>query len=636
MAAAPTDRQTAAAPSTSTLTDDQAAAWRDVAALGGEVLRLAGLDASGGGLASDHGIGSNNWVVAPSMSLDRRRAARQRPASRHLDAVDLVHQRPPLRDGRRRLPVRRGRRLRSRACRASCSGTTRASRGARPTSIRTSRTSSSRPSTRPTRPLPRSRRDVPAVRRPHRADPRVRRRIRDPRGPRDDPRPDPQRRRRAPDRRAADGAPLGGDVRRRRPRPHLEAILGLNTAANFEDFRASPRRSTAPRPRTSSTPTSTATSATSSRATCPIRSDPLDRGDRPVRGDDGGGRVDRPDPVRRPAVAPRPAGRLDRHRQQRGRRRRLPALHRRGMGPGLSRRADHRPASTATAQDGLTVQEMAPIQNDTAPLAPATSSRCSTRPLPATADGTAIADRIAAWDGACDVDSLGCAAYMAWEYRVLRDLFDDDLGPLARDYVGSPVSVGRAAAACSTTRRRAGGTTRPRRPAETARTSSSCARWTRPEPSCGPRSASPTAGRGAVSTPRPSGKRPSGRERHRAAGVVLQPGSACPRPARPVPSTPATSGSASRLSGPDRPGLRAGRHRPALRRDQPAELPADHRHARSRRRPDRSSPPASPGNPFDRHYDDQIEKWRTGETVPLPFTRDAVDAAAVATLTLSP
>ena len=39
-----------------------------MAALGGEVLRLAGLDGSAGGLASDHGIGSNNWVVAPSMS----------------------------------------------------------------------------------------------------------------------------------------------------------------------------------------------------------------------------------------------------------------------------------------------------------------------------------------------------------------------------------------------------------------------------------------------------------------------------------------------------------------------------------------------------------------------------------------
>ena len=60
--------------------------------------------------------------------------------------------------------------------------------------------------------------------------------------------------------------------------------------------------------------------------------------------------------------------------------------------------------------------------------------------MPATPDGATIADRIATWAGDCTVDSLGCSAYMAWEYRVLRDLFDDDLGPLARDYVGSPQS----------------------------------------------------------------------------------------------------------------------------------------------------------------------------------------------------
>ncbi len=42
------------------------------------------------------------------------------------------------------------------------------------------------------------------------------------------------------------------------------------------------------------------------------------------------------------------------------------------------------------------------------------------------------------------------------------------------------------------------------------------------------------------------------------------------------------------------------------------------------------------GNPYASHYDDQIEPWRTGETLALPFGRDAVAAATVATLTLSP
>jgi penicillin amidase len=57
-----------------------------------------------------------------------------------------------------------------------------------------------------------------------------------------------------------------------------------------------------------------------------------------------------------------------------------------------------------------------------------------------TDDGRTIAARIAGWDGACDIDSLGCAAWNAWEYRVLRDIFDDELRTLARDYVGSPFS----------------------------------------------------------------------------------------------------------------------------------------------------------------------------------------------------
>src|SRR5262249_40445571 len=44
------------------------------------------------------------------------------------------------------------------------------------------------------------------------------------------------------------------------------------------------------------------------------------------------------------------------------------------------------------------------------------------------------------WDGNCDVDSLGCAAWSMFEYRLQRDVFDDDLGSLAREYVGTSVS----------------------------------------------------------------------------------------------------------------------------------------------------------------------------------------------------
>src|SRR5207244_9733881 len=49
--------------------------------------------------------------------------------------------------------------------------------------------------------------------------------------------------------------------------------------------------------------------------------------------------------------------------------------------------------------------------------------------------------RILSWDQACNASSEGCAAYMTAEYRILRGLFDDDLGlGLARDYVGTTMS----------------------------------------------------------------------------------------------------------------------------------------------------------------------------------------------------
>jgi penicillin amidase len=91
-------------------------------------------------------------------------------------------------------------------------------------------------------------------------------------------------------------------------------------------------------------------------------------------------------------------------------------------------------------QDGLSVPEMNAIQTDSAPLRARGIVEAIAEARPATRDGALIAERIADWDGSCIVDSMGCAAYMAWEYRVLRSMFDDELGPLAREYVGSTSS----------------------------------------------------------------------------------------------------------------------------------------------------------------------------------------------------
>ena len=59
------------------------------------------------------------------------------------------------------------------------------------------------------------------------------------------------------------------------------------------------------------------------------------------------------------------------------------------------------------------------------------------RAEPTTADGRLLLERIQAWDGFCGVESIGCAAYMAVEYRLQRELLDPRLGlDLAREYIG--------------------------------------------------------------------------------------------------------------------------------------------------------------------------------------------------------
>ena len=47
-------------------------------------------------------------------------------------------------------------------------------------------------------------------------------------------------------------------------------------------------------------------------------------------------------------------------------------------------------------------------------------------------------------NGRFDVDSVGCASYMTFEYHLLRGLFDPRLGlDIARGYVGSTRSARR-------------------------------------------------------------------------------------------------------------------------------------------------------------------------------------------------
>jgi penicillin G amidase len=47
-------------------------------------------------------------------------------------------------------------------------------------------------------------------------------------------------------------------------------------------------------------------------------------------------------------------------------------------------------------------------------------------------------------------------------------------------------------------------------------------------------------------------------------------------------------------------------------------------------------PTGQSGNPASPHWNDQHELWTAGELRPLPFTRSAVEAAAVARLVVRP
>ena len=90
----------------------------------------------------------------------------------------------------------------------------------------------------------------------------------------------------------------------------------------------------------------------------------------------------------------------------------------------------------------VTLDTMAAIQGDTLLLRAArlTSGLLDLAPSPATADGRAVLDAITGWQGTCETSSTGCAAYVTFELALERAVFDDDLGPQARDYVGSGYS----------------------------------------------------------------------------------------------------------------------------------------------------------------------------------------------------
>jgi hypothetical protein len=147
----------------------------------------------------------------------------------------------------------------------------------------------------------------------------------------------------------------------------------------------------------------------------PVRSDPADRGDRPVSGSDGTGEwvgripfdklPSRTDPGDGWIVTANNAIVDDGY----------PGFIGQEWDPGY--RAERIiDLVNLAAEDGVTIEDMARIQADTSPLRARDIGMRLEGAEPATEDGRTIAGRIGSWSGDCAVESLGCAAYMTWEY----------------------------------------------------------------------------------------------------------------------------------------------------------------------------------------------------------------------------
>ena len=217
----------------------------------------------------------------------------------------------------------------------------------------------------------------------------------------------------------------------------LETIFRINVAADFDDFRAAFEGY--------GTPSQNFVYADVDGhigyvmpGLVPIRP-PGDLGDRPVRGDDGAHDwlgyipIDElpamADPAEMRIVTANNAVVDDGY----------PYLIGREWDPG-DRAARILERLDGAGAGGVSIDEIGDIQMDSVPIRTRHLQARLARGTPETDDGKAVAALIADWAGSCDPDDAGCAAYMVAEYRLLRAVFDDDLGTLAREYVGSPPS----------------------------------------------------------------------------------------------------------------------------------------------------------------------------------------------------
>jgi penicillin amidase len=428
----------ASTPAAASASIGDPAAWRDVAAAGGRLLEIAGLDGADG-IAGDHQVGSNNWVVGPSKTTTK---------------TALLANDPHLGIGMPSVWYMNG--LRCRTISAEC-----------PYSV----AGVSFPG-------------VPGIVLGHNAkiawgatnvDPDVEDLFTIDVDPANDANylvagesiPFENRHETI---KVAGGADVQLDVRTTRDGPIVndvdsrlkdapllalrwtgtdavdgtfEAIFHLNVASNFDEFHAAFATYGAPSQNFVYADTAGHIGYVLP-GRIPIRADPKDHGQRIRSGSDGQhdwtGTIpteDLPwqlDPPSGVIVTANNAAVDDKY----------PYFVAREWDPGFRAQRIMTLLADAEGSGGVSTTTLRNIQFDAHVARAGLIGPFATSVSPATLDGALVEDRIAKWKSfECPVDgpvSIGCAAYLAFEYRLVRGLFDDDLGELAREYVGGGAS----------------------------------------------------------------------------------------------------------------------------------------------------------------------------------------------------
>jgi penicillin G amidase len=417
------------------------------------------------------------------------------------------------------------------------------------------------------------------------------------------------------------------------PDPVIDGFLAIDRAGSFDEFRNALRRFNAPSQNFVYADVD-GHIGYQMPGYVPIRSDPADLGLRPVPGWDGRhewtGRVAFDD---LPTVLDPPSGRIVTANNPID-----------GGSSFIGVEFDRGDRATRILQlldaagSSVTLDTMAAIQGDTLLLRAERLMRGvrDLGPVPATADGQAVLDAMRGWDGRCTTGSRACAAYVTFELALERAVFDDDLGPQARDYVGSGYSedllawlVGTADGRRSAWWGSVTAGTGAHAVDVTAAALDTAGAWLRRDAGA---PSSWTWGRihrvsFQESTLGSSGIGPlewyfdtAPVAVDGAAGAVdntyYRLGRAYPDPTD--PDAPVAGTLQALLSVTNGPSLRALYDMGNLDAGRIITTTGQS------------------GQPFSRHVDDWVSRWVHNETVPLPFTDAAIDAATAATLRLEP